>query len=324
MKCDLQFLYEVCNLCPNECGVNRVQGERGRCGESSEVRVAWSGLHRGEEPPVTGSNGSGMIFFSGCPLHCEYCQNHQISGPSDERSSAVGIVVSIEELANLMLALQKMGANNLNLVTGTHFIPSIVESLMLAKDRGFTLDVVWNSSGFETKLGLDVIDPSVDLYLVDVKTLDEEVSISFCALALYAQRIKAVMQYLVAAKKSTYVSSDGQLKGIIVRHLVFPGTLEATKEVLRYFAEELKDHCYLSLMVQFEPPKGNITFPPITEDEYELLMDLLERHAIEDGFVQELGENVSWIPDFTLDNPFPEGFASPSPYFLELIREVNR
>ncbi|WP_319758224.1 radical SAM protein [uncultured Sphaerochaeta sp.] len=315
--------YGKCRLCPNYCAVNRMEGKLGRCGETDTVRIAWSGLHRGEEPPVTGEHGSGMIFFSGCPLHCAYCQNHQISGSGESGTMAVGIEVSTYELSNIMLELQKLGATNLNLVTGTHFIPSIVAALELAKTQGFSLDVVWNSSGFESPEGLSLIDPYIDLYLIDVKTLREDVSAEFCGLALYARIIRSVMTYILRNGRTTFVDDDGQLKGVLVRHLVFPGTLDASKEVLRYFAQELKDSCYLSLMVQFEPPKGDVRFPAISEEEYDNLLLTLEELDIEDGFVQELGENVSWIPDFTQENPFPEGFATPLPYFINLAKRSS-
>ncbi|NCC65699.1 MAG: radical SAM protein [Spirochaetia bacterium] len=324
MITDFQKFYEHCNLCPNHCNVNRLANERGRCNESSTIRVAWSGLHKGEEPPITGENGSGMIFFSGCPLHCAYCQNYQISGSSEHGEIAVGIELSVQELAEMMLSLQQMGATNLNLVTGTHFIPSIAAALDIARDKGFFLDVVYNSSGFESELGLSILDPYIDLYLVDVKTLDEEVSKTFCGLALYAKCIKAVMQYLIRKKKRTYLTESNQLKGILVRHLVFPGTIAATRQVLEYFAEELKACCYLSLMVQFENPRGDMRSKPVSVAEYDSLLQLLDELSIEDGFVQELGENVSWIPDFTQDNPFPENFAAPLPYFLALKEKLSR
>jgi putative pyruvate formate lyase activating enzyme len=315
--------YGKCRLCPNYCAVNRMEGKLGRCGETDTVRIAWSGLHRGEEPPVTGEHGSGMIFFSGCPLHCAYCQNHQISGSGEPGAMAVGIEVSTNELSHIMLGLQELGATNLNLVTGTHFIPSIVAALELAKTQGFSLDVVWNSSGFESPEGLSLIDPYIDLYLIDVKTLSEDVSAEFCGLALYARLIRSVMTYILRNGRTTFVDDGGHLKGVLVRHLVFPGTLDASKEVLRYFAQELKDSCYLSLMVQFEPPKGDVRFPAIRKEEYDELLLTLEELEIEDGFVQELGENVSWIPDFTQENPFPEGFATPLPYFIDLVKHSS-
>lgn len=303
--------------------VNRLTGEIGICGETDTIRIAWSGLHRGEEPPVTGQHGSGMIFFSGCPLHCAFCQNHQISGVQEGGEAPVGIEISLEELSILMLKLQSFGAANINLVTGTHFIPSIVKALELAKSQGLTIPIVWNSSGYESLEGLTLIDPFIDLYLIDVKSLDREVSASFCGQACYADQIRDVMAFLKSQHPKVYETPDGNLQGLLVRHLLFPGTMHATKEFLFYFAEELKNNAYLSLMVQFVPPLGDVEFNEITETEYEELLALLEELGIEEGFVQELGENISWIPDFTQDVPFPEGFADVVPYFLELKRRAR-
>lgn len=310
--------YETCLLCPNRCKVDRLAGEIGICGETDAIRVAWSGLHRGEEPPVTGKNGSGMIFFSGCPLHCTYCQNHQISGIQRGGEAAVGTLLSIEELSSLMIGLQMIGATNINLVTGTHFIPSIIEALRLAKNRGLEIPIVWNSSGYESLEGLNLIDPFVDLYLIDVKSLDVEVSASFCGLACYADHIRGVMAFLKERHPRVVEKPDGALQGLLIRHLLFPGTLEATKVFLRYFAKELKESAFLSLMVQFVPPLGDVHFAEITEEEYEELLNLMDRLGIENGFVQELGDNISWIPDFTQDVPFPKGFADALPLFLEM------
>lgn len=310
--------YASCLLCPNRCKVDRLSGEIGICGETDSVRVAWSGLHRGEEPPVTGEHGSGMIFFSGCPLHCAFCQNHQISGIQKGGQEPVGIIISIEELSILMVKLQQQGATNINLVTGTHFIPSIIRALELAKAQGLTIPIVWNSSGYESLEGLALIDPYIDLYLIDVKSLDRDVSASFCGLACYADHIRGVMDFLKERHPKVQETSDGSLQGLLVRHLLFPGTMHATKEFLFYFAQELKESAYLSLMVQFVPPLGDVAFDAITEMEYDELLTMLDELGIENGFVQELGENISWIPDFTQDVPFPEGFADVLPYFLEL------
>ena len=308
--------YTPCTLCPHACAVDRVRGQRGICGETSEMRIVWMGLHRGEEPPLIGANGSGTVFFTGCPLHCAYCQNCQIS----KRHADGGVVVGIDEFADLLLGLQRMGAANANLVTGTHFIPSIVESLVLARKAGFTLPVVWNSSGFESVEALQLIDPFVDTYLIDVKTLDKTVAATFCGSASYAEAIGPVMRYLLEKHPVTTVDGEGSLHGLLVRHLVFPGTLAATEAVLRWFASHAKDHAWLSLMVQFVPPEGNVGLPAITEGEYDTLIGLLDALGIEDGFVQELADNIPWIPDFTRDNPFPEGFADPLDQFLDLKR----
>ncbi len=259
-----------------------------------------------------------MIFFSGCPLHCAFCQNHQISGVQKGGADPVGISISIDELSTLMIELQTLRATNINLVTGTHFIPSIIKAIELAKTQGLSIPIVWNSSGFESLEGLSLIDPFVDLYLIDVKSLDREVSASFCGLASYVDHIRDVMGFLKERHPHIIEGSDGSLQGLLVRHLLFPGTMHATKDFLRYFAKELKDSAYLSLMVQFVPPLGDVEFPEITEEEYDDLLSLLDELGIDDGFVQELGENISWIPDFVQDVPFPEGFADVLPYFMEL------
>lgn len=307
--------YEACALCPHRCLVNRLEGERGVCNESSTVRIAWAGLHRGEEPPISGEVGSGMIFFSGCPLHCAYCQNRQISS-----RNGYGMEIGIEELSALMLALQGMGTKTLNLVTGTHFIPSIVEALIGAKQKGLTLDVVWNSSGFESIEGLSLIDPSIDLYLIDLKTLDEGVSSRFCGSVRYQRSILRVYDYLIKKGRNTFIDEDGLLKGVLVRHLLFPGEPAATEEVLRYFADHLKESMHLSLMVQFEDPQGMNRFSKVSQEEYDRLLELLEELEIENGFVQEIEDSISWIPDFTQDEPFPPTFSEVCPYFLELKR----
>ncbi|MFA7559983.1 MAG: radical SAM protein [Sphaerochaeta sp.] len=308
--------YEHCLLCPHHCGVNRLEGKKGVCNESSAVRIAWAGLHRGEEPPISGEVGSGMIFFSGCPLHCAYCQNHQISA-----RESFGYEISVNELAMLTLDLQRMGTHTLNLVTGTHYIPSITQALDIAKEKGLTLDVVWNSSGFESLEGLRLIDPYIDLYLIDLKTLDERVSRTFCGSVRYSRSITDVYALLKTLRENTFFTDDGLLRGVLVRHLLFPGELAATEEVLRYYAAELKEQMYLSVMVQFEAPKGEKILPVITPEEYERLLALFDELEIEEGFVQELEDSLSWLPDFRLDEPFPPSFSTPSSYFLSTIKK---
>lgn len=308
-----RFEYTRCSLCPNECLVDRTAGKLGVCKQSSQVQIAWSGLHRGEEPPISGAKGSGMIFFTGCPLHCQYCQNRQISGSDGEN---YGIGISIDELSKLMLDLEGMGATTLNLVTGTHFIPSIVEALELSISKGLSLPVVWNSSGYENIHGLELIDDYIDIYLLDCKTLSSRTASKFCGKEKYADCIVDVLDFV----KSRHPKTDLSLmKGTILRHLVFPGELEASKDFLRFYARNYKDNFFLSLMAQFVPPREDPSLSSISDREYDDLIDLLSTLGIEDGFAQEKGEDdILWIPDFTRDIPFPESFADPSPYFLSL------
>ncbi len=323
--------YSNCRLCPNECGVDRATGEVGRCGQTSTMRIAWVGLHRGEEPPITGEHGSGMVFFCGCPLHCQFCQNYQISGALENHGfesrdgvrcrSYEGIAVSEKQLADLMLDLQAFGAASINLVTGTHYIPSIVVALKDAKTRGLNLPVVWNSSGYESVGAMRLIDNLIDLYLLDVKTLDKGVASRFCGLPRYCDAVIPLVRFL--KRRHPRTNMEKSLEGVLVRHLVFPGTLDSTMRFLSWYADNLKDNFLLSLMVQFVPPLDDPGFPKITKSEYSSLLDALDRYGI-DGFIQEQSDNeILWIPDFTRDQPFPDSFADPLPSFLELKRKVS-
>lgn len=308
--------YSKCYLCPNMCGVNRLNGEKGRCRMTSTIRLSWAGLHRGEEPPLCGSKGSGMLFFTGCPLHCAYCQNRQISGSDGENW---GIDITEEELVLIMLDLEKMGARTLNIVTGTHYIPSLVNALEEAKKRGFSLPVVWNSSGYERIEALELIDKYIDVYLLDCKTLNHNVASVFCGLKQYADVILPVMDWLREKHPETNLE---KLKGTIIRHLVFPGTVNASKKFISIFAKRYKDNFHLSLMSQFVPPKEDLSLVSITEEEYEELCSLVEDEGIENGFIQEKSDDdILWIPDFRKDVPFPPSFAEASKMFLEIKRK---
>lgn len=321
MQMELCSQYSNCRLCPNECGVDRAAGEVGRCGQTSQMRVAWMGLHRGEEPPITGEHGSGMVFFCGCPLHCQYCQNYQISGALDGQEgsrcrSYDGVAVKEKQLADLMLDLQSFGAASINLVTGTHYIPSIVVALKDAKKRGLSLPVVWNSSGYESVEAMRLIDDLIDLYLLDVKTLDKDVASRFCGLPRYCDAVVPLVRFL--KRRHPRTDMENGLEGVLVRHLVFPGTLDATMRFLSWYADNLKDNFLLSLMVQFVPPLEDPGFPKLAKSEYDSLLDALDRYEI-DGFIQEQSDNeILWIPDFSKDQPFPDSFAEPLPSFLEL------
>ena len=301
------------------CRVDRREGRVGVCRQTGNVKIAWVGLHRGEEPPISGEKGSGMIFFTCCPLHCAYCQNRQISGSDGENW---GIEVSIPELSDLALDLEKMGATTLNLVTGTHFIPSIISALELARSKGFSLPVVWNSSGYENIHGLELIDPYVDLYLLDCKTLNRRVASVFCGRKEYAGAIIPVMDWIQKRHPKTDME---KIKGTILRHLVFPGTVNATLNFLEYFASHYNDSFCLSLMCQFVPPKEDPSLLGISDEEYGLLLDKVEALGIEEGFEQEKSDDdILWIPDFRRDNPFPDGFAEASSLFLSLKTERSR
>ncbi len=313
VKIELEALYEHCVLCPRRCGVDRDKGKPGFCGQGAVMKAAWAGLHFGEEPVITGRGGSGVIFFSGCTLKCSFCQNSQLSKDS------LGAEISISRLAGLMMRLQEEGAENINLVTGTHFIPGIIEAAGRARGSGLKIPLVWNSSGYETVETVRFLSRAVDIFLFDAKTLDQDLSRRLLGAADYPDRVRKA---LPAALKTLHLERDLIRQGVIVRHLVLPGRLDSTRQVLEWFKRELSGRALLSVMFQFIPPNalGNSSGPvsrpmagspegPGRRREYERVVSWLDELEIEEGFIQEPEDSSSWLPDFNRLNPFPDGCA---------------
>jgi putative pyruvate formate lyase activating enzyme len=332
-----------CKLCPRRCGVNRSAGSRnGFCGESAELRLACASIHYGEEPPVTGKGGSGAIFVSGCNLGCVFCQNFQISQAARKRP-ALGHAVTAEEFAEICFALQERGAENINIVTGSHAVPAIAEGLRTAKagpDRpgktgraGLSLPVLWNSSAYELPETLELLDGLVDVFLPDMKTLDSALADAYFHAPDYPERARAAIRKMIdMAEKSRGKAGfparrPVSLPSVIVRHLVLPGQIDSTKEVLRWFAEDCSgwEGIMLSLMFQYTAissigsgkrpesrPIPQAPGRPVSEDEYRAVMAWLGEYGIEDGYCQELvSGNGDWLPDFEKDNPFPSDLSVP-------------
>lgn len=276
--------YQECRLCPRECRVDRTQGESGICGEYATPRIASIGLHRGEEPPLITKRGSGTLFFTGCPLHCKYCQNWDIS----QSHSPMGVKYPPREIADAFLNLQNQGAANINLVTPTHFVPSIMEAIEIGSKRGLNLPIVYNTSGYEKVETLAMIDPFVDTYLYDIKTLDRDVAQEYCGSGDYPEVVLKTIPFLLEKKKRTYIDGEGFIHGILVRHLIFPNTFEATKEFLYWYATNLKERAYLSLLIQFLDPFTGRRFATLTKDEYKDLLSLLKKLRITKGYIPDL------------------------------------
>jgi putative pyruvate formate lyase activating enzyme len=297
-------LYEDCRLCPRGCAVDRAEGQRGFCGQGARTRVAWAGLHFGEEPLLGGKDGSGAIFFSGCTLKCAGCQNHQIS------RRGLGRELSPPGLSELMLELQKRGAQNINLVTATQFAPAVCAAVDRARRRGLDLPVLWNSSGYERAATLELLQETVDVYLPDCKTLDSELARRLMSAADYPQVAQEALLRM-ADSRPLLVKNGRICRGVIVRHLVLPGFLEQSRRVLEWFSRKLKDRALLSLMLQYTPPRRRSAAPdrPVSRREYRRLLGWLEELDIEDGYIQEPACGPDWLPDFTRRNPFPPGQA---------------
>ena len=308
------MLYDNCCICPRNCGVDRNKST-GYCGEGAELRLAFAGLHSGEEPPLSGEKGSGTIFVSGCNMRCHTCQNWQISG-GVSNENVLGRVVSTEEFIKICLELQKMGAENINIVTGSHVVPAIAQKLKAAKINGLTIPVVWNSSGYEKPETLELLDGLVDIWLPDLKTLDKKVAATIFKAPDYPEIACAAIHCMIKNNKT------------IIRHLILPGKLEATKEVLRWIAFLSENYAagtfQLSLMTQYTPILGEIKKVPgtflngtflsdafLSEREYDTVMGWLNEFGIDEGFCQELVTGSDWLPDFRRKNPFSSSLSVP-------------
>jgi putative pyruvate formate lyase activating enzyme len=307
-----------CRLCPRGCGADRGAGERGWCGESGSLRLAAVALHRGEEPPVAGAGGSGAVFVSGCSLGCVFCQNSQIS------QEGMGREVSIPDFAALCLKLQALGAENINIVTGTHAIPALAAGLAHARERGLAVPILWNSSAYESLEALALLENVVDGYLPDLKTLDPDLSSRLFNAPDYPEHAAKAVLRMMEARALSFSPESVLRSGVIIRHLVLPGHLESTREVLRWFAEHGQGRALLSLMTQYTPPSGageRAQAAPkrlVSKRDYEIVLGWLEEFGIEDGFYQEPPEVSGPMPDFTQENPFPPELAAPVWHFQSL------
>lgn len=290
--------YENCLLCPRKCGTNRRTGQTGVCGVSSEIKVARAALHYWEEPCISGKRGSGAVFFSGCSLHCVFCQNREISDGKE------GKVISKERLSDIFMELAGKGANNINLVTPGQYIPDIVWAVNNAKSRGMKLPIIYNTSGYENVTELKLLEGIVDVYLPDFKYMDSTLSARYSRAKDYPSVAKQALSEMVRQQPDVVIDDATGLiqKGVIVRQLLLPGHVNDAKAVLKYLYDTYHDHVYISMMSQFTPialkdyPEINRT---VTRREYERLVDYALKIGITNAFIQE-GDVAkdSFIPAF--------------------------
>ncbi|MBN1934327.1 MAG: radical SAM protein [Anaerolineae bacterium] len=275
-----------CELCPHCCGVDRLSGEEGRCRSGALPRVASWTLHPWEEPPISGTRGSGTIFFSGCTGRCRFCQNYPIS------QMGVGQTVSIERLAEMMLDLQRRGAHNINFVTPTHWTAAILMALPLAVQGGLRLPLLYNCSGYERIETLHLLDGVIDIWLPDAKYGDDEVARSVSGFTDYVRHNRRALCEMYRQVGAELILDENGLArhGIIVRHLVLPGELAGTALVMRWLAENLPG-VHVSLMDQYFPAFECVDDPllgrKITADEYDTAFQALVGAGLDNGWVQE-------------------------------------
>jgi putative pyruvate formate lyase activating enzyme len=279
----------ACDLCPHECGVNRLKDDHGICGAGLKPKIASANVHRGEEPPISGSKGSGTIFLSGCTLKCVFCQNFPISqlGNGEELSTGA--------LAAKMLKLQRQGVHNINFVTPTHYLPQILAALWLAVPLGFSLPLVWNSSGYEKVDALQLLDGIVSVYLPDMKYSDDHTALQLSSAPQYQDINRAAVREMLRQVGHLVLDEDDiALRGLIIRHLVLPDAQSGSGETLRWIAEELGKETHIALMSQYFPAHLAVTTPSINRklnvDEYEQVVKVLNHLELENGWVQELDE----------------------------------
>lgn len=292
-------LYDNCTLCPRNCGVNRSRGVLGYCGRSATLTAARAALHPWEEPIISGTQGSGTIFFSGCNLKCIYCQNRNIALGQSGRE------ITPERLSQICLELQEKGAHNINLVTPSHYVPHIVKALESARLQGLHIPIVYNTGGYESPDTLRMLKGLVDIYLPDLKYYSSELSSAFSHAPDYFPVATAAISEMFRQVGPPVINGENGLlqRGVVVRHLLLPGETKDSKKILRYLHETYGENIYISIMNQYTPLPQVAEHPilsrQVTPAEYERVLDFARRIGITRGFCQE-GDTVSesFIPAF--------------------------
>ena len=296
----MKELLSKCIICPRECKVNRCNGELGFCKANDKIKIGGYHLHMWEEPVITGKNGSGTIFFSYCNLSCIYCQNYEIT------SNSVGEEITIERLSDIMLELEKRRATNINLVTPTHYISQIKEALIIAKNKGLIIPIVYNTSCYEKVSSLKLLDGLVNIYLPDFKYFDNDLG-KYSKVNNYFEYASLALEEMYRqVGKPVYNKEGNLLKGVIVRHLVLPGHVDDSKKVIKYLYDKYGNDIIYSIMNQYTPVRklkyDNLN-RRVTEEEYDSVIDYAYDVGIRNCFVQdEESQDESFIPIFKGDN----------------------
>ena len=294
----MEELFSKCVLCPRKCNVNRNDGELGYCKASNKMKIGGYHLHMWEEPIITGEKGSGTIFFSYCNLGCVYCQNYDIS------FNNVGDEITIERFKDICLELQSMGAENINLVTPTHYIPLIRDGLILAKKEGLRIPIVYNTSSYENVESLKLLDGLIDIYLPDFKYYDNDLG-RYSNVSDYFEVASLAIEEMYCQVGSPKYEDDILKRGMIIRHLVLPGHIDDSKKVIKYLYDTYGDNIVLSIMNQYTPVK-KLRYSElnnrVSDREYDDLIDYASDLGIENCFVQDSSsQSESFIPEFKGD-----------------------
>ena len=289
---------EKCKICPHNCGVNRLNGNIGRCKSNGNIKLAMASIHNFEEPCISGENGSGTVFFSNCNMNCVFCQNYKIS------QQGLGREISIEELAEIFIDEQNKNAENINLVTPTMYVYHIIEAIKIAKNKGLKIPIVYNSNGYENVETIKKLDGYIDIYLPDLKYYDDDLEFKYSGVKNYFENATSAIKEMYNQVGSPVLDENGMMKkGLIIRHLVLPNNLQNSKDVLKWINDNIDKKVFVSVMAQYFPTNKAKDFPEInrklTKEEYEEIENYLYSLDLDNGYIQELGEHEEeYVPDF--------------------------
>ncbi len=303
----LKGLLAGCEICPRKCHVNRLENDSGFCRSGRLARISSYCDHHGEEPVLSGSKGSGTIFFSGCNMRCIYCQNYQISQAMDRKDS----YLNVEELANVMLYLQeKLQCHNINLVSPTHYVPQIIEAILHAARMGLMLPIVYNTNAYDSISTLKLLDGIVDIYLPDIKYSSDEWAAKFSQGKDYVMQSRQAIGEMYRQVGNLVTDSSGiAQRGLIVRHLILPNGIAGSADSLTWLADNISRDVTVSVMAQYHPCYLADNEPMLSRrisfNEYAQVVSLMETLGLENGWLQEMGSSDYYLPDFELQgHPF--------------------
>lgn len=293
-------MLESCTICPHNCKVNRFKGQKGRCKCDDKLKIALASLHMFEEPCISGTNGSGTVFFSNCNLNCIYCQNYEIS------QLGKGKEISIQTLADIFLKQQEKNAHNINLVTPTMYVYQIIEAIKIARSRGLKIPIIYNSNGYENVETIKLLDGYIDVYLPDLKYYTDSLSKKYSKVNNYFEITTNAIKEMYNQVGNTTFDDNGLIKkGVIIRHLVLPSHIQNTKNILRWIKENMPEYIYVSVMAQYFPTykanEDNLINRKLTKKEYKEVLNYLYSLDIKNGYIQDLGKHEQeYVPDFNL------------------------
>lgn len=289
-----------CTLCPHNCKVNRLEGKKGRCKCDNTLKIALASLHMFEEPCISGTNGSGTVFFTNCNLNCIYCQNYEIS------QGGKGKEITVQDLADIFIKQQEKGAHNINLVTPTMYVYQIIEAIKLARKNGLKIPIIYNSNGYENVETIKMLNGYIDVYLPDLKYYTNELSKKYSNVDNYFEVATNAIKEMYSQVGNAVFDDNGIIqKGVIIRHLVLPNHIQNTKNILKWINENLPKDIYVSVMAQYFPTykakNDSLINRKLNKKEYKEVLNYLYSLDLQNGYIQELGNHEEeYVPDFNL------------------------